>query len=1260
MNSRLGVRARLVIQAVLLSLIASADGVLGLHALATQQARIETIKNDRVAALVELSGVLYDTLSIRRQLDLAQEVTTREQMNQVLDEIVRIDSERQRVWEAYLNTHMTAHERQLLDVAEDHRAALATARRAVFEAYRLGGAPAGQQAIKSSGADRLYDVFAADIRQLIDLQAYVAREEYEADQQSYRRIWLLMIGAAVFSALWGLSTALLLAKTIIRSLTVATSAADSIAAGKFDTRLPAGGNDEFGLLLSSLGRMRENLRDMSDEIKARIRQLEDMSNGLPVAVYQMQVFPDGRRAFSFVSQRVKEIMGVSAEEFMRDAEARWRHVFPEDKARVSENVLNMIRRAQAGEWEASYEVSLRLQFGCEVRTILAVAYAACQQADGTIIYNGYYQDITEQRRSQRLLQGVLDESPSIVFVKDLAGRHLLANRAFEQLFRFPPGFTLGKTDFELFPVEVAEHVQVMDRKALATAEVQQLEEEIPVPGGVAVFLTTKFPLLDESGRPYALCGIASDISERRAAELRLRDSEAYNKVLFHESHVAILVVEPDTGRCVDCNRAAVQLFGFAGRDELVGKTALDVSAPVQARGIDLVTALDHRPVITPAISSESFEWRYQRPDGEAWDAQVHMTAFMHGDRRLLQATMEDITVRKRAEQAIQAARHAAEEAARVKSEFLATMSHEIRTPLTAILGNLELLGRSALTELQNDRLRTVTESSRTLLVIIDEILDFSKIESGQLRLEDIPFDMVETVEQAAAMFCPAARKKGLALCLSIAPGMTRSYYGDPARIRQIVVNLVSNAIKFTESGSVIIDVRSGQVSLASPMLVISVRDTGIGIPHAVQGGLFEAFRQADSSVTRRFGGTGLGLALCRRLAELMGGTVSLTSEVGVGSEFVVRLPLRLDSEGRVGGWRSPDADPIAVVSASPDWESSVVPHLQEWGLGVIAARGAEDLPPARVPVLVLGVVPSWIEVVMEKAPARRMIIVDEEGPRKPIATTGNRVHVSCFSLDGIRRAVAHAMQGHPPARLSRSASSDIVELPEARPAVRVLVAEDHPANRALIADELEILGYEADLAENGAAALEQFAAHQYDVVLTDLSMPVLDGYAVATRLRAQGVSVPIIAITAHTTAAELARCTAVGVSDVLLKPFSMEDLGAILQKHTRERVPGPLTLAPVEHRRAGKRLPPAFFEALATATRQSLVEIGDALARNDVLSIVQELHSMKGGFMMGQIPDVAAECRRLEAYARNGDLVAVRSGLPSLERKVEAALQGTW
>lgn len=1258
MNHTFSVRTRLIIQAVLLTLIASIDGLLGLHGLAIEKERFETVNKDRVGALVQLTGVLYDTLSIHRQLDLAQAAGTRPPRNDALDEIVRLDAARQRAWDTYLNTRMTPRERQIVEVARTRRAALATARSNVIEAFRLGGAAAGQRAMATTGLDAQYDAFSAAIRQLIDLQASVTQQEYEASQQSYRRLWLVMIATTALCGVWALGTALLLARSIIRPLRIAMSAADSIAEGNFTTSLPDGGGDEFGQLLRSLTRMRDSLRSMSDEIRARIRQLEDMSNGLPVAVYQMRLFPDGRHAYTFVSRRATEIIGVPADELLREPEARWRHVHPGDREKASEAVLDLIRRAQASGPDAWGEAEVRLQFEGRPRTVLAVAYAARSQADGTVTFNGYYQDITEQRRAQRLLQDVLDESPSVVFVKDPAGRLLLTNRAFDQLFGLPPGGALGKTDFELFPHEVAERIRSVDRNVLATTQVQQFEEEIPASGGVCSFLTIKFPLLDESGLPYALCGIANDISERRAAEMRLRDSEAYNKVLFDESHVPILVVDPDTGEYLDCNRAAVAIHGFTSRDELLGKRSLDLSAPVQAGDIAAITALKERLATGQENASEAFEWRYRRPDGEIWDSLVHKTAFRHGGRLLLQATLEDITMRKRAGQAIRDARQAAEDAARAKSDFLATMSHEIRTPLTAILGNLELLGRSPLTEMQNDRLRTITDSSRTLLDIIDDILDFSKVESGQLRLEQIPFDMVETVEQAVELFGPAARNKGLTLCLSSAPELGRSYYGDPARIRQIVVNLVSNAIKFTGSGSVSVDVRACGEPSAPSTLMISVQDTGIGIPAAIQGELFEPFRQADSSVTRRFGGTGLGLALCKRLAELMGGAITLTSAVGRGSQFVVRLPLLTDSDGLIGGWYCNDGSLIALAGDSPEWLASLAPHLAAWGLKVRPVTSKADLPPVPVPLLIVGAAPFWTsgDDVVSGAPARWIIAVDAEGPRDPIAA-GSRVRVSSFSLDGIRRAVAGAIQGHLPARLPAGASSATTGRQETHPTVRVLVAEDHPAIRALFADQLEALGYDADFAENGAVALTRFDSHRYDIVLTDLSMPVLDGYALAARLRAQDVLVPIIAVTAHTTASELARCTAVGINDVLLKPFSMENLKAVMQKHTRERIVSPLTTSPVSNPEASKRLPPAFFEALATASRQSLDTISDALARNDAPPVLQELHSIRGAFMMAQRPDVAAACRRLEELARNDDLAALREAWPSLQRMIEEALQ---
>lgn len=1139
--SKLNVGTRLAVLTAILVLVAASIGVLGLRGMEVEKERLETVYEDRTVALVQLAAVLYDTLAIRRQIDLAQEATTQEEIDSALDKIHGLDASRDLAWRAYLSTVMTRDEQQLVDQTERHRLELFEARNKVIAAYREGGKATGLPLIEATRLDQQFNMFHADMGRLIDYQARFTQTQYLAVRQSYPQLRMLMSGALAFGVFAGVLAAWLLSRSITRPLAAAITAADSIAGGDFSTHVAAGGHDEFGNLLRALTGMRNSLRVMSEEIRARIAQLEDMSNALPLAVFQARVSPNGQYVYNFMGHHAAEILGVSVDELVADPQSRWRNVHPDDLEHAQSAVSRLATRAAEGEVGAHVEVVTRVEIAGETRFVYSTAYAAAPVGGGHVTLSGYYQDITQQRRAQQLLQDVIDNCPSLVFAKDLAGEYLMTNRAFDQALGLLSGGGIGKTDADLFAPEFAERVRKSDASVIAECAVRHFEETVAASNGMRTFSLVKFPLVDAGGRPYALCAIASDVTDSRVTENALRDSESYNRVLFQESHVPIVVVDPTSGRLADANMAAARIHGFACREDLIGRHERELSAPGQYVETDTTALAPSHPSNGVASLRRDFERRKRRHNGEIWDAMVHESRFQHGGATLVLRTVEDITIRKVAEHSIRAAKDAAEAAARVKSDFLAVMSHEIRTPLNAILGNLELLGYANLPDSERERVRAISASSRTLLDMINDILDFSKAEAGKLEVEEIGFDIVECVEHVGAMFAPSARAKSVNLRCVVSRELPRFCLGDPVRLRQVMVNLVSNAIKFTDAGSVTIELRLARAPNGSTLLVIAVSDTGIGVPRSMRDALFEPFQQADSSITRRYGGTGLGLALSKRLTELMGGTIAVEDRPGGGSTFVVTLPLRSTEAGRL-----------------------------------------------------------------------------------------NNVEVMC--------------------------------MPVAPRAIRALVAEDHPANRALMRDQLTFLGYEVDFANDGEKALAQFGRASYDVVLTDLSMPRLDGYALASRLREKDPSIPIIAVTAHTTADEHRRCMAVGIDRVLVKPFSLSALEAILSECTANRLMtgfaqphSPAAKRPLEQR---PNLPRSFYDALFSETRKSLLTIGEALALADVDALRRELHSLKGAFLMAREPCIADACRSLEDLAKARDMNAASEAYSALQALVRAFFQG--
>ncbi|PAK12084.1 ATP-binding protein [Burkholderia ubonensis] len=539
------------------------------------------------------------------------------------------------------------------------------------------------------------------------------------------------------------------------------------------------------------------------------------------------------------------------------------------------------------------------------------------------------------------------------------------------------------------------------------------------------------------------------------------------------------------------------------------------------------------------------------------DAHIARTKYRGID--VLLCTLLDITARKQAEEKLREAREAAELANKAKSTFLATMSHEIRTPLNAIVGNLELMERAALPSQERRRLKTIMSSSDALLRVINDVLDLSKAESNQMALESIPFDLRRVVNDVAAIFRPLADAKNLVLTCRVAPDLADGYVGDSTRLRQLVSNLVSNAIKFTKRGRVTIDVRLAQAGSAGRGVEIAVSDTGIGIPEDSMSTLFDVYIQTDASIYRRFGGTGLGLPLCRRIVTLMGGELRVGSRLGEGTVFVAALPL----PEAPSGWQDDAPEPGTFADTVHGYDADA-----EFESGAEAGADAE---------------------------------VDDDEP------------------------------------------------------LRVLVAEDHPASRALLRDQLDALGYDATIVSNGVEAMRAFFERPYDIVLTDLGMPELDGFALANFLREQGARVPVITMTAHATAEDRRRCAQAGAVEVVLKPLSIETLDAALRRHAgHDAVSSEPTL---------ERLPvaPAMTDevrrTLHDATLQSLEAIGDALASGDTDTLRIELHSMRGGFALAGDVEARDACASAEHAMRDGGPEALKRVWGSAEGAVRRALE---
>ena len=684
------------------------------------------------------------------------------------------------------------------------------------------------------------------------------------------------------------------------------------------------------------------------------------------------------------------------------------------------------------------------------------------------------------------------------------------------------------------------------------------------------------------GEARHFTGVIRDITERRAGERAAR----YLNDAVQAIPDGFTIYGPDD-RLVLCNSKYREIYGLASIDRLEGRSFEEILRIGLANG-------DY-----PAALGREDAWLAERifahhNPGAPFDQLLHDGRWVRiTEVRLSDGSIAgmraDITELKHAEAASQAARATAEtartvaEAAnRAKSDFLAAMSHEIRTPMNGVIGMIDVLQQSSLKGHQIEMVDTIRDSAFSLLAIIEDILDFSKIEAGKLEVEQVPTEVAEVVEKACGMLDHLALKKDVDLTLFTDPAIPALVIGDPQRLRQIIINLANNAIKFSSGQG-----RPGRVAVRAVLaarttervvIEICVTDNGIGMDAAAQARLFTAFTQADASTTRRFGGSGLGLTIARNLAELMGGDISVQSTPGQGSAFTLRLPCVAVAEA--AGVATGAAPLLAglsclAVGVTDSLSDDLAAYLSAAGALVervadLAAAGRRDGPAAPGPWIWLidagstPPTPDTLRALLDAHTAQhlRCVIVVGRGKRRlPRQQAGNQqvfeIDANALTRQSVLNAVAIAAGRLPVMRdVAPTGKGHASLAPPARAdALRqgrlILVAEDNETNQKVILQQLALLGYAADVAADGQAALERWQSGDYDLLLTDLHMPAMDGYELAMAIREHEAGqrhTPVIALTANALKGEAERCRAAGMDDYLSKPTPLTELRAMLEK----------------------------------------------------------------------------------------------------------------
>ena len=917
-------------------------------------------------------------------------------------------------------------------------------------------------------------------------------------------------------------------------------------------------------ILHGLTRLIHDRRHLEVALKDSEAVYLSLIESLPLSVLRK----DTRGRIQYANARACESIGVAVDDLIGKCDF---DLFPADLAKKymadDKDVIAAGKLYHDVERHPSADGKL-----VHVEVWKAPVYSARGEVVGIQVM---FWDVTSQKDAEHqveferfLLSTLLETVPDSVYFKDADSRFIRLSRSCAAKFGLDnPREAIGKSDADFFERDHAQKTLADEKRIMETGEpsLAEIEYEVFGYGGDSWCSTTKVPLKDPRGRIIGTFGISRDVTEQIRAEQELARERDLLKTIINNVP-DLIYVKDRAGRFVTANAALLQMFKLPDTDAIAGRTDYDFSAPELACDYvadDQNVMRDRRPLLDR-------EETHQTKDGETICLLTTKVPLFDtaGEVIGVVGIGHDITMRKHADEEILAAKEVADKANRAKSDFLANMSHEIRTPMNAIIGMTDLVLDTSLDSSQRSYLSMVQESADALLSVINDILDFSKIEAGKLDLEPRVFEIREALGDTMKTLGLKAHSKQIELAFRVAPEVPRFLCGDVGRLRQIVINLVGNAIKFTTVGEVVVDVRLAHLDADEVKLEIAVRDTGIGIEKEKFDSIFREFEQADTSTTRRFGGTGLGLAISSRLARLFGSEISIDSTVGRGStfSFVATMQVAPDDVQQtqqrgvvvVGGTK------VLIVDDNETNRLILREMLTNWGMvATMASSGQAAIGTLRAACqdghpfeLVISDVNmpemsgyDFIAAIREDdAMTELPVVILTSGGRDGERELAEALSVHERLMKPVKQsemfdAIVRVLGVN--ASESRSDSTDEEKRPT-HASLKILLAEDNEINQRLAIGVLTRDGHEVTVARNGVETLEHYGRETFDVILMDVQMPIMDGME-ATRAireleRESGTHTTIVAMTAHAMKGDREKCLAAGMDEYVAKPIRLSVL----------------------------------------------------------------------------------------------------------------------